>query len=1019
MRSDRVGRQLNVASGAGMVAAVQGGDLHVHQRIGTHFIDEMSFDVALPHSDEQPSRLLNAGNQVVDFTGRQREIADLTAWRDDAAAVAVRLVHGGAGQGKTRLAHRFAELSRAAGWVTLRARHSRDGTVRAIEVQQGNALATSGRVFVLVDYAERWPLSDLLALLLDRRLHGARSLRVLLLARPLGNWWHALTHRLAEALGVEADSAELDPVDATDDAYRVASACFARTLGVPDPSLPRPEVQGSVLSIHMAALAGVLAAKRGDTPPTTPADLSAYLLEREQSHWQYMYDNDRRVESTPRVMGRAAYLAALTRPLDYAAAVDALKATAVVDEAAAAGKVLDDHAMCYPPHDPTTMLEPLYPDRLAEDFVALQTPGHAVRGFRSDAWANTAFVALIADSVRNRATALPLLIETARRWPHLAERQILPLLHDRPGLVVQAGSAALAALAAAPYVPLRMLEAIESALPTDPTTDLHAGVAAITERIADELAGQSIDPLRVARLSQKLGWRLLDAGRVRDGIDLLGRALEAANRLAEADRAAHGALLEIALRSLGRAQVRSGDWEPAVAALSQAVALWSDPVAGVLPASADIASCLGDLSLALWRLGDRSSFRTRAEAIVRLRQLVRTGRHHRLTLIRVLIAQADQLRQDDRHDDSLGALDEAIALVREVAADPDAGLESEFALALIGRAKTLQSLGRSPDAARAAAGAVKIFRPLAAVDISYDRDLAHALQVEAEVAAGLERWPDAIDRQEQATAIYRRLARISVARHGVDLCRALLAFARLCRDAGVRAADAFAVLHEAVALLQVSLLDADARERLLVSAASIGADLLDAAGRTDDADALRRSRHWPDRPPQSARQPAARPLVPSAGQKEMARSVAGLTQYLAAARLARLPPADAAGVIAALRDVRLWWLEAILRSLDPARETAMLRLLVRYDAVVVDEITWRVVAKRLLTLPVADVAEILSHASVETAAAVLNYDHSREMATEVLKLLEHSVQIKRLIDYDPQELEHPFLRWRRSTPPSS
>lgn len=287
MSDDASARQLNLARDNAAVYAVQDGDLHIHQRIGTHHIDEMSFQPGPPVADDQPSRLLNAGNQVVDFTGREREIEGLAAWRDGPAGVAVRLVHGGAGQGKTRLAHRFAELSRAAGWITLRARHSRDVAVHPIEVGQADALAAYGRVLVLVDYAERWPLSDLLALLLDRRLHGGPTLRVLLLARPLGNWWHALTHRLSEALGVHADREELSPLGATDDdsrhVYRVASACFARVLGARDPGLAPPEIQGSVLTIHMAALAGILATRQGDDPPTDPDHLSAYLLARERS----------------------------------------------------------------------------------------------------------------------------------------------------------------------------------------------------------------------------------------------------------------------------------------------------------------------------------------------------------------------------------------------------------------------------------------------------------------------------------------------------------------------------------------------------------------------------------------------------------------------------------------------------------------------------------------------------------------------------------------------------------------
>jgi len=324
----------------------------------------------------------------------------------------------------------------------------------------------------VVDYAERWPLSDLLALLLDRRLHAGRALRVLLLARPLGAWWEALTYRLSEALGVHADSTELAALDSARigprEVYEVARRCFAEALGVADPGSPAPEPRGSFLTVHMAALAHVLAVRHGETPPTDPAQLSAYLLSRERSHWQSMYDNDRRIESTPLVMGRAVYVAALTRSLDYASAVPVLSAVAVVDGAGDAGRVLGDHAMCYPPHDRATVLEPLYPDRLAEDFVALQSQGHAIDRFRPDPWATGALTALAYHSPRVVSTMFPLVIEAARRWPHLATDHLLPLLRKRPELAIHAGSSALSALAATPAVPLDVLAAIDSALPDHP-----------------------------------------------------------------------------------------------------------------------------------------------------------------------------------------------------------------------------------------------------------------------------------------------------------------------------------------------------------------------------------------------------------------------------------------------------------------------------------------------------------------------------------------------------------------------
>ncbi len=73
----------------------------------------------------QPSRLLDARSQVVDFVGRDQELLDLAEWRDDSrAGLAVCLLHGPGGQGKTRLATEFARLSNDAGWTVLQARYT-------------------------------------------------------------------------------------------------------------------------------------------------------------------------------------------------------------------------------------------------------------------------------------------------------------------------------------------------------------------------------------------------------------------------------------------------------------------------------------------------------------------------------------------------------------------------------------------------------------------------------------------------------------------------------------------------------------------------------------------------------------------------------------------------------------------------------------------------------------------------------------------------------------------------------
>ncbi|MFJ6755263.1 hypothetical protein ACIQNK_09555 [Streptomyces sp. NPDC091273] len=88
--------------------------------------------------------------------------------------------------------------------------------------------------------------------------------------------------------------------------------------------------------------------------------------------------------------------------------------------------------------------------------------------------------------------ALITLIETARRWDHVADRQLVPLLTAQPALVHRAGSAALSALVRIRSLPPELLDAIESGLPFR-NPELDAGAAEIALHVT---------PFRLRRAGQ-------------------------------------------------------------------------------------------------------------------------------------------------------------------------------------------------------------------------------------------------------------------------------------------------------------------------------------------------------------------------------------------------------------------------------------------------------------------------------------------------------------------------------------
>lgn len=127
----------------------------------------------------QPSELLRASHAHIDFTGREVLLAELERWGDanGRQEVAVRLIHGPGGQGKSRLAGHVAQRWRQRGWVVLAAHHRRDrSTAEDFKVP---AFDGAVGVLVVVDYAERWDTADLLTLLRHTRLPDRLPVRVL------------------------------------------------------------------------------------------------------------------------------------------------------------------------------------------------------------------------------------------------------------------------------------------------------------------------------------------------------------------------------------------------------------------------------------------------------------------------------------------------------------------------------------------------------------------------------------------------------------------------------------------------------------------------------------------------------------------------------------------------------------------------------------------------------------------------------------------------------------------------
>jgi len=748
------------------------------------------------------SALLRAASRVVPFWGRTAELAQLNSWRDAPDLLSVALVFGPGGQGKTRLASEFAARSELAGWAVVQARHQSDPQPRL--PLAGSLREDQAGVLVVVDYAERWPRLELERLLQHRMLSQAGRARILLLARPAGYWWKALANPLVK---LDATVAELplgplaDSVAQRKKAFTAARNRFAEILGVAGISRLQPagsladDAYELALTLHMAALVAVDAHRRKAPAPDKPSGLSAYLVQREYDHWQTMADNQR-ISTPPPAMARLAALGTLTQSLSHSDATDLLVSTGLAGDRAAAQSMLDDYGSC----SPTTgkfgqVLEPLQPDRLGEDFIADLLPDPDLGPAHGDPWMAGIPARLLTpasgDALPDYGSAvLSVLVETGRRWEHVRQRYLFPLLLARPRLALAAGGAPLVTLAG--YGDPELLTALQAILPRQRHVELDSGIAALTQRLTDYGLAQTSDDAKRAQLYDELSARLSNSGLYRDALSATQDAVVIRRRLASADPARH---------------------EPA------------------------LANSLGNLGIDLWTLGrpaEAPDAMAEAVAIYRRRAEAEPGAYEE-DLAAELNNLAGSLIALERYEDALAPAAEAAGIFRQKAT-AGSGMLNELGSCLRNLAIIRNGLGQPQEALAAAQEAAENYRQLALIQPeTYEVEFADALRSLGNRLSRLGRYDDALLAAEESVAIFRRLASANPASQEQNLAFALHGLATRLWDTGQRE-HSLTVSDEAIQLqLQLAEHDASANQRALGTALNSFASRLLESSRPADA----------------------------------------------------------------------------------------------------------------------------------------------------------------------------------------
>jgi Tetratricopeptide repeat len=730
---------------------------------------------------EMPSRMLNARFAVVGFTGRQEELAQLHEWRQGGPRLTVRWLYAPGGTGKTRLAALFGAESAAGNWKVVTAIRG-PGTILPELPSQDLRPGDADGLLLIVDYADQWPLTHL-ATLLSNRLFAQSEIRtrVLLLARTEDAWERVRGQIAAEPHA--ASSQYLGPLPASlarrEEMFIAARDSFGRRYGLADASglgSPVPldhHDLGLTLAVHVAALVAVHAHVEERPVPADPSSLTAYLLDREHDHWQHLYgDNthelnpaERTFTTAPDVMSRVVFAAALTGPVPESAGIGALRE---LDDIPDPEPTLADHAHCYPPEDRTggLVLAPLYPDRLAEDFLALTIPGHKA-DFPDKAWAAETGDALLVRSSAGDAAmwtprAIIFLAAAAERWDHVGPRYLFPLLNGDPRLAVDAGSAALSALAHLADVPVDVIEAIGKELPAHSDPDLDTGAAAIMQRLAPHQLARTDTPQERAWLYDLLASRLSWAGLRAQALDAAREGVTICRSLAAAEPRQFTQALAVNVAKLGKYLADMGQLKQARQAAIEAATLWKT-LADADPDTygPHLASSLQDLGHSMadaGRLGEARSAAEKAVAIWR-RLVEKNSVAHRQGLADSLLSVAAHYADEGKWAPAAASSGEAVGIYRELFAQSAVTAEPTLALALNNLSGHLAELGEHAQALAAAREAVAIRRRLAKVNrAAFEPGLVSSLDKLASCLADQGSAEDALIAEEEALTIIRRLA---------------------------------------------------------------------------------------------------------------------------------------------------------------------------------------------------------------------------------------------------------------------
>jgi tetratricopeptide (TPR) repeat protein len=721
------------------------------------------------------ARYLRPEEAVVVFRDRP-ELARLLDWCADAPRVAVRLVTGSGGAGKTRLALQLAGEMAGNGWQPLWVPRGREGEAAA-------AVRDLGQPCVLVvDYAETRDGLD--ALLGEVAGWEGPDTRIVLLARSAGEWWRNLAastgDRVARLLEEPPVTLGLLPSSGGQaEVFGEALTAFAARLRVARPAatLVLEDSGLVVLVVHAAALLAVLDQYGGDVAVRSSGEVLDRLLEHEARYWAQSATAQGLGLGTV-VQRRAVAVGCLVGADSESAAARLLAYLSdLADSGERRGQIARWLHDLYPETrigdaGPREWIGPLRPDLVAERLVVSELSGHRglipglFAGLQEDRAARA--LTVLARAALTQPAALGLLGDALTAHPEdLAVPAMSVAVETNPAV----GELLSEALTARP-ASAQALKRIADSAPY-PSFALAPVAAAVLGQLADQTTEAGPRAGRLVDLSNRLG----DLGRREEALAVIEEAATAYRDLARARPDAFLPDLAGALNNQSIQLAGLGRREEALAAIEEAVTTYRD-LARTRPDAflPELAMSLNNQSLRLNGLGRREEALAAIEEAVTIRRGLARARPDAFLpdLAGTLNNQSLRLGELGRREEALAAIEEAVTIRRDLARTrPDAFLP-DLAASMDNQSIQLARLGRQEEALAASEEAVTTYRDLARTrPDAFLPDLAMSLNNQSVQLAGLGRQGEALAVIEEAVTTYRDLARARPMVFGSALSRSL------------------------------------------------------------------------------------------------------------------------------------------------------------------------------------------------------------------------------------------------------